>query len=147
MVMTMSAAWTFPVVSGLGNSAEISRPISAMAATTAGLSPRAGSEPAEVTRTRPAACWFSSAAAIWDRPALWVQTNSTSGMPSITHAPFLFSQPGGCVHAAGLTARMMAECMPGAASWVNVTDAPAKPAAVRPSRYSERESAPAMQPT
>jgi hypothetical protein len=64
MVMTMSAAWTFPVVSGLGNSAEMSRPISAMAFTTAGFSSLAGWEPAEATRTRPAACSFSSAAAI-----------------------------------------------------------------------------------
>ena len=60
----VSAAWTFPAVRGLGNSRELSRPISAMACTTAGFSSLAGCEPAEVTRTRPAACWFSSTAAI-----------------------------------------------------------------------------------
>src|SRR6516165_1124096 len=86
MVITTSAACTLPVVSGLGNSREMSRPISAIAATTAGLSWSAGCDPAEVTRTRPAAWWSSSAAAIWDRPALWVQTNSTSGMSAIANA-------------------------------------------------------------
>jgi hypothetical protein len=54
-----------------------------MAWMTAGLSWSAGCDPAEVTRTRPAACWSSSAAAIWDRPALWVQTNSTCGMSAM----------------------------------------------------------------
>src|SRR6516225_3103053 len=83
MVITTSAACTFSVVSGLGNSREMSRPISAMAWTTAGLSWPAGWDPAEVTRTRPAAWWSSRAAAIWDRPALWVQTNSTSGMSAM----------------------------------------------------------------
>ena len=48
---------------------------------------------------------------------------------------------------AGLTARIMAECMPGAASVVKVTDAPVNPAAVSPSRYSLRDRAPAMHPT
>src|SRR5215831_19738179 len=47
---------------------------------------------------------------------------------------------------AGLTARMIAECIPGAASVVKVTDASANPAVASPSRYSERDSAPAMQP-
>src|SRR6185437_6435184 len=83
MVMTMSAACTLSLVSGLGNSREMSTPISAMAATTAGLSWLAGWDPAEVTRTRPAAARSRRAAAIWDRPALWVQTNRTSGMRSI----------------------------------------------------------------
>src|SRR5215468_6719780 len=86
MVITMSAACTWPVVSGLGNSREMSSPISAMACTTAGLSWSAGCDPAEVTRTRPAAWWWSSAAAIWDRPALWVQTNSTWGMSAMAGA-------------------------------------------------------------
>lgn len=48
---------------------------------------------------------------------------------------------------AGLMARMIAECIPGAAWWVNVTSAPANPAAASPSRYSDLDSAPAMQPT
>src|ERR1700677_4400245 len=47
----------------------------------------------------------------------------------------------------GLTARMVAERMPGAASWVNVTDASVKPAAASPSRYSVWDGAPAMHPT
>src|SRR5262252_9326846 len=86
MVITTSAACTLSVVSGLGNSREMSRPTSAMAATTAGLSWSAGCDPAEATRTRPAAWWSSSAAAIWDRSALWVQTNSTSGMSAMASA-------------------------------------------------------------
>jgi hypothetical protein len=42
---------------------------------------------------------------------------------------------------------MTAEWMPGAAWLVKVTDAPVNPAAARPSRYSARDSAPAMHPT
>ena len=56
-----------------------SMPISAMASTTAGLMVSAGAVPAERTTTRSPAWWASSAAAIWERPALWTQTNSTSG--------------------------------------------------------------------
>jgi MFS family permease len=48
---------------------------------------------------------------------------------------------------AGLTARMMAECMPGAALLVMVTDTSEKPAAASPPRYSVRDRAPAIQPT
>lgn len=48
---------------------------------------------------------------------------------------------------AGLVARTTAACMPGAVSWVKVTVAPVNPAAAKPSRYSVRDSAPAMQPT
>jgi hypothetical protein len=44
------------------------------------------------------------------------------------------------VLASGLTARMMAECIPGAAWAVDVTDASANPAAASPSRYSARDS-------
>src|SRR5579859_3918186 len=88
MVITTSAAATLSPVSGLGYSREMSRPSSAMTCTTAGLTWLAGWDPAEVTRTRPAAAWSSSAAAIWDRPALWTQTNSTSGM-SATMGAFL----------------------------------------------------------
>jgi arsenate reductase len=47
----------------------------------------------------------------------------------------------------GLTARTMAACMPGAASWVKLTSASTKPAAISPSRYSWRDRAPAIQPT
>src|SRR5215475_7182171 len=83
MVISTSAARTLSVVTGLGYSREMSRPISAIAWTTAGLSWSAGCDPAEVTWTRPAAWWSSSAAAIWDRPALWAQTNSTSGISAM----------------------------------------------------------------
>src|SRR5215467_12427162 len=89
MVMTTSAAWTWSVVSRLGNSRERSRPISAIAATTAGFSSAAGWEPADVTRIRPAAWRSRRAAAICERPALWVQTNSTSGMSAIV-VPFVY---------------------------------------------------------
>ena len=49
--------------------------------------------------------------------------------------------------ALGLTARTIAACMPCAASCVNVTLGSAKPAVVKPARYSDRDSAPAMHPT
>ena len=47
----------------------------------------------------------------------------------------------------GLVARTRAPCRPGATSWVKSTEASVNPAAVSPSRYSARDSAPAMQPT
>ena len=47
----------------------------------------------------------------------------------------------------GLTARTIAPCIPGAASWVNTTSGSVKPAAVNPSRYSDLDRAPAMHPT
>jgi hypothetical protein len=47
----------------------------------------------------------------------------------------------------GFVAWMMALCMPSAAWWVKRTVACVKPAEVRPSRYSCRDRAPAMQPT
>ena len=58
-------------------------------------------------------------------------------------------RPDGCCgqELAGLMARMIAEWMPDAASVVNVTEAPANPAAASPARYSARDRAPAMQPT
>src|SRR5450755_110771 len=46
---------------------------------TAGLISLAGCDPADMTRTCPSASWSSRTAAIWDRPALWTQTNSTCG--------------------------------------------------------------------
>ena len=75
----MSAASACPASSGFGISCEMSTPISAIAAATAGFTWSAGSEPADVTRTAPPASLASSAAAICDRPALWVHMNSTSG--------------------------------------------------------------------
>src|SRR5699024_4184770 len=71
-----------PSVSGLGNSREMSRPTSA----TAGMSWSAACEPAERTRTRPCARWSRSTAAICERPALWTQTNSASGMADIAES-------------------------------------------------------------
>ena len=43
-------------------------------------------------------------------------------------------------------ARMMAECIPSTTSWVGVMLMSVKPARVRPSRYSVKDSAPAMYP-
>src|SRR3984957_7064927 len=94
MVMTTSAARTKSVVSRLGRSREMSRPISAITWTTAGLSSSAGCDPADVTRTLPAALWSSRAAAIWDRPALWVQTKRTSGSAVMCVPPWLPGQLG-----------------------------------------------------
>src|SRR5215469_3586783 len=88
----MSAACTLSVVSRLGISREMSMPTSAMAWTTAGLSRSAGCEPAEVTRTLPAPSRSRSAAAIWERPALCVQTKSTSGTSRISEPPWLASE-------------------------------------------------------
>ena len=87
-MITASAAWTTSSVMGLGNSFEMSIPISASASTAAGLISSPGALPAERTCTRPLAAWSSSAAAIWLRPALWVHTNSTSGtsLPSLPSA-------------------------------------------------------------
>src|ERR1019366_8082934 len=76
---TTSAAWTWSPVSGLGNSRDRSRPISAIACKTAGWIWLAGCDPADVTRTRPRASSSSRGGGLWDRPALWTQTNSTCG--------------------------------------------------------------------
>ena len=78
-MITTSDSRTMPSSSFFGRSAEMSIPTSSIARTTAGLSLSAGSLPAEITRTRPAARRSSSAAAIWLRPALWTQTKRTSG--------------------------------------------------------------------
>src|SRR5699024_4715323 len=58
---------------------EISMPTSAMASTAAGLIESAGADPAERTAMRSPASSLSHPAAIWDRPALWTQTNKTLG--------------------------------------------------------------------
>src|SRR5579875_2153363 len=57
----------------------MSIPTSAMAWTTVGWTASAGSVPPERASTRPAARRRRKAAAIWLRPALWTQTNSTVG--------------------------------------------------------------------
>jgi len=67
-----------------------------------------------------------------------------AGAGELGHQP---PRPRSIHRVAGLTARMMAECIPGAAWPVKVTDASVNPAAARPSRYSARDRAPAMQPT
>ena len=54
-------------------------PTSAIACTAAGLIWSAGCEPADRTSTAPSDRWVRNAAAIWDRPALWTQTNNTLG--------------------------------------------------------------------
>src|SRR4249920_284669 len=82
MVMTASAALTNSSVRGLGNSRDRSMPHSSIAATTAGLIWSPGALPAERTWTLPLAWWSRRAAAIWLRPALWTQTNRTSGTAS-----------------------------------------------------------------
>lgn len=48
--------------------------------------------------------------------------------------------------AAGVRARMIAECMPSATEWVGVIVMSVNPACSRPSRYSLMDRAPAMQP-
>ncbi|GAB2481130.1 hypothetical protein GCM10026982_01220 [Nocardiopsis aegyptia] len=79
MVMQTSEASTASGVRIFGFWSVMSMPTSSMAATTAGLTESAGAEPAERTSTRSPARCRSQAAAIWERPALWTQTNSTEG--------------------------------------------------------------------
>ena len=78
-MITTSAAFTTSSVSGFGNSSLMSTPSSLIASITAGLISSAGAEPAERTWIRPSERSLTSPAAIWLRPALWTQTNSTSG--------------------------------------------------------------------
>ena len=68
---------------GMGAVGVRSMPSSAIASTTAGLISSAGAVPAERTTTRSPAWWASRAAAICERPALWTQTNSTSGRSAV----------------------------------------------------------------
>src|SRR3954451_5974859 len=83
MVTTTSDVSTSAEANLFGNSWETSSPSSAIASTTAGLTRSAGAVPADSTRTRPDARWSSSAAAIWERPALCTQTNRTVGTSDI----------------------------------------------------------------
>jgi hypothetical protein len=55
-----------------------SNPASAIASTTVGHTSGAGDEPADSARMSAGACRSKNACAICDRPALWLQTNSTS---------------------------------------------------------------------
>ncbi len=79
MVMQTSDALTASMVRIFGVSAVMSMPTSRIASTAAGLTWSAGAEPAERTSTRSPARCDSHAAAIWERPALWTQTNRTEG--------------------------------------------------------------------
>src|SRR5665811_592875 len=80
MVTITSAAWTTSSVSGLGKASVSSIPRSARAWMTRGWIARVGCEPAERTWTLPADRCLANAAAIWERPALWTQTNRISGV-------------------------------------------------------------------
>src|SRR5665647_1068022 len=79
IVMTTSDACTAWVVRTLGRSARMSIPSSSMASTATRLISPAGIEPAERTSTAPPDIADRSPAAIWERPALWTQTNRTLG--------------------------------------------------------------------
>src|SRR5947207_3169165 len=70
----------------------MSTPISSIASTAAGLISSAGVEPAERTWIRPPDRSSTRPAAIWLRPALWVQTNRTSGC-SFTSLPSACARP------------------------------------------------------
>src|SRR5690349_24267736 len=87
MVMHTSEAWTASPVRILGVSAEMSMPTSFIASTAAGLTRSAGVEPAERTVTRSPARWVRNPAAIWERPALWTQTNRTLGLSDMIWVP------------------------------------------------------------
>src|SRR3954447_18223262 len=80
MVMTTSESCTASTVRIFGCSAVMSMPTSAMASTATGLMCAPGAEPAERTSTRSPASWRSQPWAIWERPALWTQTNRTLGL-------------------------------------------------------------------
>src|SRR6188474_3432455 len=79
MVMTTSAARTTSSVQGFGNSAAMSMPTSAMARTAAWFTSSAGSEPPDQAIALSPARWLNQPSAIWERPALWTQRNSTVG--------------------------------------------------------------------
>src|SRR5690606_10650074 len=55
-------------------------PTSAIAATAVGFRVPAGALPAERTSIASPARWVRNPAAIWERPALWTQTNNTVGV-------------------------------------------------------------------
>src|SRR5688500_15547212 len=84
MVITTSDSLTASVVRTLGTSADMSMPSSAMASTAAGLIFSAGWDPAERTSIWPLPSVVRNAAAIWERPALWRQTNRTEGFLAVS---------------------------------------------------------------
>src|SRR5690625_1200769 len=79
MVMTTSEAWTASGVRILGLLAVMSMPTSFIAATATVSIWSAGAEPAERTSACPWDRAVMKPAAIWERPALWTQTNMTLG--------------------------------------------------------------------
>ena len=96
-------------VSFCGTAAPRSRPISRMTATTSGWTREPGSVPAEIARARPgAARLLKSAAAICDRPALWIQAKRTRPITSASELPQVCTSDAGAVsratHAAGMVA-------------------------------------------
>jgi hypothetical protein len=62
----------------------MSMPTSRIACTATGLMVSTGAEPAERISTWSPARWRSQPAAIWERPALCTQTNSTLGLSDTT---------------------------------------------------------------
>src|ERR1700756_1926086 len=84
MGMTASLDCTASPVRIFGLAAVVSMPSSAIAAMATGLICSAGSVPAERTSMRSRARCISSAAAIWERPALCTHTNKTLGLAAIT---------------------------------------------------------------
>jgi hypothetical protein len=75
-VTAQSACSCISTSSRFGRWAARSIPISRIASTTSGHTPsRRGSWPADSARTSAGAWRLNSASAIWERPALWVQTN------------------------------------------------------------------------
>ena len=81
METTTSAARTISSVQGLGYSLEMSMPRSAIAAIAAGLTWTPGSVPPDQAMAASPAWWVKNPSAIWERPALWVHRNSTTGVP------------------------------------------------------------------
>src|ERR1700758_5110976 len=94
MLMTMSMDCTASPVKIFGLSAVMLMPSSAIAATAAGLICSAGSVPAQRTSMRSRARCVSSAAAIWERPALCTHTNKTLGLAAITRRSNRFDSLG-----------------------------------------------------
>src|SRR6476469_10851781 len=84
MVITTSDSFTASVVRIFGILADMSMPSSAMASTAAGLTLSAGWEPADRTSIRPSPRVVRKAAAIWERPALWTQTDRTEGFLTVS---------------------------------------------------------------
>src|SRR3954447_147544 len=82
MVITTSLVRTASPVRIFGVAAVMSMPTSAIACTATGLTWSFGAVPAERTSIVSPARAVSQPAAIWDRPALCTQTNSTDGLPA-----------------------------------------------------------------